>query len=52
MRLRSPAGEAVVPVTLSPRVEAGSLLAPFGLREALTDVLGGQAVERVEVERT
>ncbi len=52
VRLRSRAGDAVVPVTLSPRVEPGVLLVPYGFRQALSAVLGDQPAQRVEVERT
>ncbi|MDP2959638.1 MAG: molybdopterin-dependent oxidoreductase [Longimicrobiales bacterium] len=52
VRLRSRKGEASVPVTLDPRVEPGLLLVPYGHREALAPVLGDEAAQRVEVERT
>jgi predicted molibdopterin-dependent oxidoreductase YjgC len=51
LRLRSSHGEALVPVSLSSRVEEGFLLVPAGLREPLMEVLGDAAVGRVEVER-
>jgi hypothetical protein len=52
VRLRSPVGEALVPVTLSARVEPGVLLVDYGFRAALAPVLGDRAAQRVEVERT
>lgn len=52
VRLRSRQGEAVVPVSLGTSVEPGVLLVPFAFREALSGVLGGEAAQRVEVERT
>ena len=52
VRLRSRHGEVLVPVSMNSRVEEGVLLAPFVFREALAQLLGGGAVERVEVQRT
>jgi len=51
LRLRSRGGEALVPVSLSPRAGEGFLLIPPGFRQLLSDVLGASAMERVEVER-
>jgi predicted molibdopterin-dependent oxidoreductase YjgC len=52
VQLRSPLGQASVAVALSPRTEPGVLLVPFGFREAVAPVLGGEGIQRVELERT
>lgn len=52
VRVRSQIGEVEVPLTVSPDVEPGLLLAPFGFRDRFCDVLGGEAAGFVTLERS
>jgi predicted molibdopterin-dependent oxidoreductase YjgC len=51
VRLASPAGEVLVPVSLREDVEPGTLLVPFAFRDRLEPVLGPEPRVAVRVER-
>jgi NADH-quinone oxidoreductase subunit G len=51
VKLSSAQGGAVVPIRLRKDLQRGVLLAPYGFRDWLADVLGGDGVAAVNVER-
>lgn len=51
VRLRSPSGEADVPVSLRPGLARGLVLVPFTFRDDMKSVLGGARAAEVELSR-
>jgi len=51
VKLTSTRGEAIVPIRLRTDLRRGALLAPYGFRDCLSNVLGEDGVTAVNVER-